>query len=93
MNIITLGMINLDPHYGSMLGGTGVIVTGDQIELSEDDDIMCIFDGNQVRGVYVSNAKALCISPILERRSSLYVLRETTSSLEKQHSLHVSNYI
>ena len=64
-------MINLDPHYGSMLGGTGVIVTGDQIELSEDDDIMCTFDGNQVRGVYVNNAKVLCISPILERTGGL----------------------
>ena len=60
-------MINLEPSYGSMLGGSGVIVSGDDLVVSEEDEITCIFDGIRVIGVYVSQQRALCISPMLER--------------------------
>lgn len=66
-----IGMINLDPPYGSMLGGSGVTVTGDNLIVSEGDEIMCFFDGNEVRGVYVSQEKVLCIAPMLERTGRL----------------------
>ena len=66
-----VGMIILDPPYGGMLGGSGVAVTGDNLFLSEDDNIMCSFDGIEVSGVYVSQEKALCISPMLERTGRL----------------------
>ena len=61
------GMMHLNPSYGSALGGTGVIVTGDMLRLSTGDNIMCTFDGVQVPGVYVSSTQALCVSPLLER--------------------------
>lgn len=64
-------MIVLDPPYGGMLGGSGVAVTGDNLFLSEEDNIVCSFDGIEVRGVYVSQEKALCVSPMLERTGSL----------------------
>ena len=60
-------MIILDPPYGNMLGGTGVIVTGHRLVLSSNDDVMCTFDGIQTLGTYVSRWQALCVSPMLMR--------------------------
>ena len=54
-----------------MLGGTGVMVSGTQFSVKEDDDILCIFDGVGVRGVYVDEMKALCISPLLSQTGRL----------------------
>ena len=65
------GMINLDPPYGNMLGGTGVMVSGTQFSVKEEDDILCIFDGVGVKGVYVDEKKALCITPLLSQTGRL----------------------
>ena len=65
------GAINLDPPYGNVLGGTGVMVSGTQFLIREDDGILCIFDGIEVRGVYVDEQKALCISPLLSQTGRL----------------------
>lgn len=62
-----IGIIVLDPNYGTVLGGSSVIVTGDQLLVSEEDDVFCRFDATQTRGVYVSQNKVLCISPTLDR--------------------------
>ena len=64
-------MIKIEPAYGNMLGGTGVVVSVTQLALGEDDEIQCIFDGVKVRGVYVSEQQALCISPLLSRTGRL----------------------
>ena len=65
------GTIKLDPPYGNMLGGTGVVVSGTQLFVNEDDDILCMFDGIEVRGVYVDEQKALCICPLLSQTGRL----------------------
>ena len=61
-------MISLDPSYGSMLGGTGIIVTiTGSMTISEDDQIACIFDGVEVPGIYLNKDKSLCVSPLLAK--------------------------
>ncbi len=64
-------MINLTPSYGSMLGGTGVIVSGDDLVINQGDVIVCLFDGIGVRGVYINSQQVLCVSPLLERTGKL----------------------
>lgn len=54
-----------------MLGGTDVAVSGTQFMIREDDDIRCIFGGIEVRGVYVNEREALCISPLLSQTGRL----------------------
>lgn len=71
MNILFLGMISLNPSYGSMLGGTGVIITGEDFTVSQGDVIVCLFDGVGVRGVYIDSQQVLCVSPLLERTGKL----------------------
>lgn len=71
-------MIILDPTYVSMLGGSGVVVTGDYLALSEQDQIRCNFDSIEVDGVYVSQDKALCISPMLKRTGRLQFRLQVT---------------
>ena len=68
---IVPGAINLDPPYGNVLGGTGVMVSGTQFLIREDDGMLCIFDGIEVRGVYVDEKKALCISPLMSQTGRL----------------------
>ena len=70
-NYCIAGAINLNPSYGSMLGGTGVLVSGDRLHLGVQDNISCIFDGINVVGIYVSELQALCISPTLELTGQL----------------------
>ena len=65
------GAINLDPPYGNLLGGTGVMVSGTQFSIEEDNDILCIFDGIGVKGVYVDEKRALCVSPLLSQTGRL----------------------
>lgn len=64
-------MIKIEPAYGNMLGGTGVVVSATQLAIGEDDEIQCVFDGIKVRGVYVNERQALCISPLLSRTGRL----------------------
>lgn len=69
--LLQTGMITLDPPYGSMLGGAGVIVSGDGLSVVEEDEITCIFDGIRVIGIYVNDVQVLCIAPMLERTGRL----------------------
>lgn len=69
--IITIGMISLSPSYGSMLGGTGVTVTGDDLVVGQGDVIKCSFDGITVRGVYLDSQRVFCVSPLLERTGTV----------------------
>ena len=68
---IILGMISLSPSYGSMLGGTGVTVTGDDLVVNQNDVIKCSFDGVVVRGVYLGSQRVFCVSPLLERTGTV----------------------
>lgn len=54
-----------------MLGGTGVVVSGTQLFIREDDDIQCIFDGTEVRGIYLDEQNILCVSPLLSQTGRL----------------------
>ena len=62
---------------GSVLGGTAVEVEGPC--LNETDVITCTFDGTLVPGAYVSEFRAICVSPALRdhgrRRFTLTVNR------------------
>ena len=48
-----------------MLGGTGVMISGTQLFISEDDDMQCMFNGIDVKGIYIDEGKVLCITPPL----------------------------
>jgi hypothetical protein len=74
------GMIVLTPSFMSMLGGTGVIVTGDGLVVSQGDIIACLFDGIEVRGVYISAQQVLCVSPLLERTGILQFMLNISGS-------------
>ena len=56
-----LATITLAPRVGSVLGGTAVLVSGPCLQ--EDDNIACIFDGEEVEGSYLSEMLAVCITP------------------------------
>ena len=61
------GMVQLQPSYGSMLGGTGVMVKF-QSQLPEIfEEIICTFDGIEVNGTLVNSMLALCVSPQLSK--------------------------
>ena len=62
------GTIHLSPNYGNQLGGSPIQVTGSKdsnIKFQDDDIISCIFDSEDVQGVYVDENTALCVSPRL----------------------------
>ena len=59
-------MITLEPSFGSMLGGTGVMVSSADISESffkEDNELKCSFGGTEVEGVFVSGSEVLCVTP------------------------------
>ncbi len=62
-------MLTLTPSAGSVLGGTAVRVYchGHDPCYNETDDIVCTFDGQKVRGVFVNGINAACVSPPLSR--------------------------
>ena len=64
---IFIGMVTLSPSYGCMLGGTGVVVTGEDLVVNQADVIVCTFDDVEVRGVLIGSQRVLCVSPLLER--------------------------
>lgn len=73
-------MITLSPSYGSMLGGTGVVVSGDDLIVSQGAAILCVFDGIEVTGVLMDTQQVLCISPILERTGKLEFMLKISGS-------------
>ena len=73
-------MITLTPSYGSMLGGTGVIATGEGLLVSESDVITCLFDEIGVRGVFINSEKVLCVSPLLEKTGKVQFMLNISGS-------------
>ena len=45
------------------------MVSGTRFSIEENDDILCIFDGVGVKGVYVDEKKALCDTTLLMTQS------------------------
>ena len=80
-----LGTINLFPDYGNQLGGSPIQVTGSKdldIKFFEDDNISCIFDNQNTRGVFVGEETVLCVSPQLNRTGKvLFQLTITRSDI------------
>ena len=61
------GQITLTPRYGSELGGTPVIVTGDTLTTNEEDSVICVFDGRETDGFVTKDGQVLCVSPEMSR--------------------------
>ena len=59
------------PHFGNMLGGTGVTVFFRVFRLGRDDDIECVFDEQTEEGIYISRIRALCIVPVIHKTGSI----------------------
>ena len=62
---LSIGLISLDPRFTSTLGGSPIVVSGPNFNISEDDQIVCLFNRVQVPGIYVDSKRALCVSPPL----------------------------
>jgi len=79
------GEIKLNPHYGNQLGGAPIIVSGTDVKFREGDDITCIFDDQEVKGVYVNEEQALCVSPQLSQTGTvlfqLQIVQEEPGSI------------
>lgn len=61
--------VTISPRYGIYLGGQTVKVQGPCFDSSSD--IRCMFNGAEVRGIYLSELQALCISPMLSHAGSV----------------------
>lgn len=59
--------LTLSKRAGSLLGGDYLIVSG--LSLREDDEIFCMFDKTEVEGLYISETRALCITPPAKEES------------------------
>ena len=62
-----IGRIALRPRYGSELGGTPIIATGDKLSAGEDDNVTCVFDGVESDGFVTKDGQVLCVSPEMSR--------------------------
>ena len=51
----------LSPTYGSLLGGESVVITGPMFQ--PNDEITCTFGWVEVDGLYVDQARAVCVVP------------------------------
>ena len=51
----------LSPTYGSLLGGESVVITGPMFQ--PDDEITCSFGEVEVAGLYMDQARAVCVTP------------------------------
>ena len=51
----------LSPAISSLLGGESVVITGPTFQ--PDDEITCAFGEMEVDGVYVDQARAVCVVP------------------------------
>ena len=71
LNVSFSGAIQLSPHYGNQLGGAPIMVSGTDVKFGEGDDITCIFDDQEVKGVYVNEERALCVSPQLSQTGTV----------------------
>ena len=53
--------VHLSPTYGSLLGGESVVITGPMF--LPDDEITCAFGEVEVDGLYIDQARAVCVIP------------------------------
>ena len=83
--------IYLNPTFGNREGGTGVVVTG-PIFISTDN-VTCIFDGQEVNGVVLSDDNAvLCTTPRLRHIGRISVMiRHNQVLLQKQAYFYSGN--
>ena len=51
----------LSPTYGSLLGGESVVITGPTFQ--PDDEITCAFGEVEVDGLYMDQARVICVIP------------------------------
>ena len=51
----------LNPTIGSLLGGESVVITGPMF--LPDDEITCTFGEVEVDGLYLDQARAICVAP------------------------------
>lgn len=51
----------LSPTSGSLLGGQSVVITGPMFQ--PDDEITCSFGEVEVDGLYMDQARAVCVIP------------------------------
>ncbi len=63
--LCSLVSVTIAPRAGNVLGGTAVQLAGPCLE--ETDNITCVFDGQEVGGVFVNTLIAVCVSPPLSR--------------------------
>ena len=64
---VHVGRVQIQPSYGSMLGGAGVMVRFLSQLFENFEEIICTFDGIEVNGTFVNSVMALCVSPQLSR--------------------------
>lgn len=69
--MIFSGTIQLSPHYGNQLGGAPVMVSGMNVTFEEEDNITCIFNDEEVKGVYINEEQALCVFPELSQTGTV----------------------
>ena len=66
-----LGKLTLKPRYGSEIGGTPIIVTGDKLIANEEDNVTCSFDGVETDGFVTKDGQVLCVSPEMGKTGRL----------------------
>ena len=80
---ISIGKLVLTPRYGSELGGTPIIVTGDKLTAYEEDNVTCVFDRIRTDGFVTKDGRVFCVSPELKRTGrvpfELYIEGERNS--------------
>ena len=64
--MLPIGVLQLNPWYGHILGGVPVILTGPTY-IRSTDKFYCLFDDIKVDGVYVSQTQVLCVTPRLKK--------------------------
>ena len=67
----SIGKLVLTPRYGSELGGTPIIVTGDKLTAYEEDNVTCVFDGIETDGFVTKDGQVFCVSPEMSRTGRL----------------------
>ena len=64
--MLLIGVLQLNPLFGHILGGVPVIFTRPNTILITFN-VYCVFDGIKVDGVIVSQTKILCVTPRLTK--------------------------
>ena len=85
----------IQPRLGSMLGGTLLEVTGNNINFDETATYTCQFDDLEVEGMYLARSgtgKILCVSPQLRRTGRInFAVSYSNSTTGTQKSILVTD--